>query len=269
VQIGKSQSKGLAVGGQSKLRAMPNLMEGSFMRNISSDRSKAFGGAVTAVAMMVAGIAAAPAVHAKPKPKMMTSSDGSKIILAGPASLPELARQNGEAMLLRETGDGRMFLYIEQDRGAQLAIFDVSDPSDIKARGAVHLRAAGSFDFVAAAGDHAEAVRFRESQEVAVLDLRQVDAPAIKSQETLKSPVAAGHAAESPDDDQPNAYRAVAVAANLQEPTRAFDIEGVRMQLTNTRTGTTFLMTADGLYAVRRQALEREYAAQQDQLSNP
>jgi hypothetical protein len=239
------------------------------MKNITSNLSKAVRGATITAAVMAAGIAVAPVVHAKPKPKVMTASDGSKLILASPAILPELARQDGEALLLHETGDGRMFLYLEQARGAQLGIFDVSDPSDIKALGAVHLDAPGSFDFIAAAGEHAETVRFRESQEVAVLDLHKVNAPAIKTPQTLKLPVPTAHLAEMVDDDQPNAYGAVAVAANLQEPTRAFDIEGVRAQVTNNNTGTTFLMTANGLYVVRRRTLEQEYAAHQDQLSNP
>jgi hypothetical protein len=239
------------------------------MKSITSNFSKTLCRATITVAIMAAGITVAPAVQAKPKPKVMTTSDGTKIVLASPQSLPELARQNGEAMLLHETGDGRTFLYVEQDHGSRLAIFDVSDPSDIKARASIHLDASGPFDFVAASGDHAETVRFRESQAEAVLDLRKANAPAIKTPQTVTLPTAAQHVDSIADDERPNAYGAVAVVANLQQPTRAFDVEGVRAQLTNKDTGTTFLMTADGLYVVRRTMLEQEYAAHQDQLSNP
>lgn len=239
------------------------------MKNITSNLTKTLRRATITVAIITAGITVAPAVQAKPKPKAMTTPDGTKIILASPQSLPELARQNGEAMLLHETGDGRTFLYVEQDRGARLAIFDVSDPSDIKAQGSIHLDASGPFDFVAASGDHAETVRFRESQSEAVLDFHKASAPAIKTRQALTLPTAAERADSVDDDERPNAYGAVAVVANLQQPTRAFDVEGVRAQLTNKDTGTTFLMTADGLYVVRRTMLEQEYAAHQDQLSNP
>jgi hypothetical protein len=239
------------------------------MRNITNNLSKTLRGGTITLAIMTAGIAVAPAVQAKPKPKAMTTPDGTKIILASPQSLPQLARQNGEAMLLHETGDGRTFLYVEQDHGARLAIFDVSDPSDIKAQGSIHLDASGPFDFVAASGDHAETVRFRESQSEAVLDLHKANASAIKTRQALTLPAAAERVDSIADDERPNAYGAVAVVANLQQPTRAFDVEGVRAQLTNKDTGTTFLMTADGLYVVRRTMLEQEYAAHQDQLSNP
>src|SRR5277367_2196688 len=118
------------------------------MRNVDSYFSKAVRWAV--VAMVGVGITAVPGVNAKPKPKTITGQDGNKMVLMSPANLPELARQNGEAMLLHETGDGRTFLYIEQNHGARLAIFDVSDPSDIKGEGMVQLDATGVFDFVAA-----------------------------------------------------------------------------------------------------------------------
>ena len=161
------------------------------MKNITSNLTKTLRRATITVAIITAGITVAPAVQAKPKPKAMTTPDGTKIILASPQSLPELARQNGEAMLLHETGDGRTVLYVEQDRGARLAIFDVSDPSDIKAQGSIHLDASGPFDFVAASGDRAETVRFRESQSEAVLDLRKASAPAIKTRQALTLPTAA------------------------------------------------------------------------------
>src|SRR5277367_4986053 len=113
--------------------------EESVMKNTNSNLSKAIRCAVVAVLGM--GIVAAPAVNAKPKPKVVKGEDGSKLLLVSPVDLPELARQNGEAMLLHETGDGRTFLYVEQNHGARLAIFDVSDPSDIKQQGMVQLDA--------------------------------------------------------------------------------------------------------------------------------
>src|SRR5271163_1896137 len=154
------------------------------MKNVDSYFSKAV--RWTVVAVVGVGIAAAPGVNAKPKPKEMTAPDGSKIVLMSPANLPELAREDGEAMLLHATGDGRTFLYVEQNHGARLAIFDVSDPSDIKGEGLAQLDAQGAFDFASKIGDHAELVRFREGQREAVLDLHKVKAPAMQVAQELR-----------------------------------------------------------------------------------
>jgi hypothetical protein len=247
--------------------------EENIMKNVSGNFSKAVRWA--GIATMAAGIIAAPAVNAKPKPKVTAAPDGSKIILVSSAELPELARRSGEAMFLHETGDGRTFLYVEQNHGARLAIFDVSDPSDIKGQGMAQLDAAGVFDFVGADGDHAEIVRFREGQKEAWLDLHKFKAPVIKTEPAPKvqratvsvdsdGNVVVVHAsAPSPQE------RRVAETSNASEVNGLVDVNDVREQLTNESTGTTFLLTADGLHVIRRPGVELEYAAHQDQLSNP
>jgi hypothetical protein len=73
------------------------------------------------------------------------SSD--KIIVVRPAELPELARVAGQAMMLHDTLDGTTLLYVEQNHGARLAIFDVTDPAHVKAEGSTVVDAPGSFDF--------------------------------------------------------------------------------------------------------------------------
>ncbi|MCU1341727.1 MAG: hypothetical protein JWN92_1150, partial [Candidatus Acidoferrum typicum] len=110
----------------------------------------------------------------------------NKIILVRPTNLPEPARQTGEAMLLDQSRNGRTLLYIEQDQGARLAIFDVTDPGNIKAVASVLLEAPGSFDFVLPLRDRAELVRFRDGQGEAVLDLHTVKYPTIKKIQGLK-----------------------------------------------------------------------------------
>src|SRR6266481_4424222 len=93
-----------------------------------------------------------------------------KIIVTRPADLPELARKRGQAMLLHATGDGRTHLYIEQNDGARLAVFDVTDPGHVTVEGSAQVDAPGAFDFVSSLGDYAELVRFRNGQGEAVLD---------------------------------------------------------------------------------------------------
>src|SRR5215469_14282943 len=109
-----------------------------------------------------------------------------KVILLRPAELPELARVTGQAMVLHATGDSRTFLYVEQNDGARLAIFDVTNPAKIKQEPAAQLDAPGSFDFVSSLGDYAELIRFRDGQGEAVLDLHKAKAPTIKNVPGLK-----------------------------------------------------------------------------------
>src|SRR5208282_5027264 len=139
-----------------------------------------------AMAMVAVGIAAVPVLHAKPKPDAITGKQSDRIIVVRPTDLPELARQDGEAMLLHETGDGRTLLYIEQTSGTRLAIFDVTDPSHIKGEVSVQLGVPGPFDFVSALGDRAVVVRFRQGQGLAVLDLHKVKVPTMKMVEGLE-----------------------------------------------------------------------------------
>lgn len=221
------------------------------------------------IAIVAAGIVAAPAVNANPKPKVVLGPDGSKMLLVSPAALPQLARQSGEAMLLHETGDGRTILYVEQNRGAQLALLDVSDPADMRSLGAVQVNAAGAFDFIAAAGDHAETVRFRDGRGEAWLDLRKFKTPVMRT-----GPAPKVQSAMFSVDTEGNvvALRASAPEANahaVAEPANlVVDLSNVREQLTNDSTGTTFVLTDDGLHVIRRPAVEREYEAHQAQLSN-
>jgi hypothetical protein len=66
---------------------------------------------------------------------------------------------------------------VEQHNGAQLAIFDVTDPAKIKGVASVPVKAPGAFEFVRYLNDRTELVRFRASGELAELDLRQPKNP--------------------------------------------------------------------------------------------
>jgi hypothetical protein len=201
----------------------------------------------------------------------------NKLIVVRPTDLPELARVPGQAMLLRERGDGRTILYIEQDHGARLAIFDVTDPAKIKEETAAHLDAPGSFDFVSSLGDNAELVRFRNGQGEAVLNLRKVKAPTLSTVQGLDQ----GSMQRLGEDglivaDDSNVQSA-ATDPNLQiidlsnpiNPRPLADVKQVREEITNDETGTTFLLAEDGLYIVRRPSVEEEYFIHEWQMSHP
>jgi hypothetical protein len=132
-----------------------------------------------AMAMIASGIVVLPTVHANPS---------SNIVVVPPADLPGLARQPFDEMFLRDAIDGRTFLYVEQNHGAKLAVFDVTDPRHVKSDGSVQLGTHGPFDFVSSLGGEKELVRFRQDQGEAVLDFHRVSSPSLKQLPGLDSP---------------------------------------------------------------------------------
>ena len=207
-----------------------------------------------ALAIVASAIVAATAVHANPS---------NNIVLVPPTDLPELARKGGDAMLLHETSDGKTLLYIEQNRGARLAIFDVTDPVHIKGEGSVQLDSTGPFDFVSPLGKQSELIRFRQGHEDAVLDLRKERVPNLGAVQglTLQGPITHlgndGFTVTSQVPQMPSVRdHRVVETANTQELSRVFDMKQVREEVTNAGTGTTFLLTENGLFLIRRLAVE-------------
>jgi hypothetical protein len=191
-----------------------------------------------AIATVISGMAASIALAAP----------ASSLIVVPPTKLPAAARQSGEAMLLHETIDGTTLLYIEQSQGSRLAVFDVTDPVHIKDEGSVELDALGPFDFVSSLGSRAELIQFRQDQGNAVLDLRKAKVPVLETPQglTLKG------AAMPLDQVQ------VVNTANSPELNRVLNAKGVREEITKYDTGTTFLLTDDGLVVIRRPVKEME-----------
>lgn len=219
---------------------------------------------------VVAVLTLAAFAGAKNRPK--------KIIVVRPTDLPELARVPGEAMILHATGDGKNHLYVEQNNGARLAIFDVTDPANVKQESSVPLDARGPFEFVSSLGDNSELIRFKNGQGEAVLDLHKPKAPAIKIVPGLELQgatrrlgddgfIVSNQASTQSDENDPD-YQVVE-NTGTREPNRVYDVKQVREEIRNDETGTTFLLTADGLYLIRRPAVEYEYFIHRWQLSHP
>jgi hypothetical protein len=208
-----------------------------------------------AMAMIASGIVVVPTVHANPS---------NNIVVVPPTDLPELARQPGDAMFLRDGDDGRSVLYVEQNHGTQLAIFDVSDPHHVKSEGSVQLGAPGPFDFVSPLGGQKELVRFRQDQGEAVLDFHRAGSPSLKQLSGLHSPsqtilletvgfTVSGQAVPQPIRD----YQVFDTSSSL-DLNPVFEVKQVREELTKQDTGTTFLLTEGGLYVIRRPIAESE-----------
>jgi hypothetical protein len=209
-------------------------------------------------------------------PAEARNGPSSKIVLVNPAELPELARVTGQAMVLHATGYGRTLLYVEQNDGARLAIFDVTNPANIEQESPARLDAPGSFDFVSSLGEHTELIRFRDGQGEAVLDLHN-GLPTIKTIPGLTFQGSTKHLGDdgfmisnqaSVQSDAKAVDYQVVETANSRGPTRVYEVKQVRQEITNDETGTTFLLTADGLYLIRRPAVEEEYKIDQWPMSH-
>jgi hypothetical protein len=213
-----------------------------------------------AIATVASGMAAGIAL----------AGPSSNLIVVPPTKLPASARQSGEAMLLRETIDGTTLLYIEQNQGSRLAIFDVTDPAHVKGEGSVEVDAPGPFDFFSSLGSRAELIRFRQSQGNAVLDLHKAKVPVLKTPQglTLKGAVMPlgndGLPVSSwvvSDSQLARDYQVQVVnTANSPELNRVLNVKGIREEITKYDTGTTFLLTDDGLFLIRRPVREMEKA---------
>jgi hypothetical protein len=224
---------------------MPESMGGKLSRRVAR----------MALAIALGGISAAPLTYANPS---------NEIILVAPANLPTLARQGGEAMFLHDTLDGRTLLYVEQHEGAQLAIFDVTDPAHVTGKGSVQLEGPGPYDFIADLGRRGELVRFRGGQGEAVLDLRNTPVlmrvPGLHTQNStiLLADYGSRPAGQALPAGAGQGTRDYKIFQSGESPSedRVVDVKQVRQEVTNPDTGTTFLLAENGLYLIRRPALE-------------
>src|SRR5580658_2256240 len=229
---------------------------------------------ITRIAVLTPMAVIALIVTAYAQPRNHVSSD--KIIVVGPADLPELARVTGQAMMLHGTMDGRTLLYIEQNHGARLAVLDVTEPAHVKAVGSARVNAPGSFDFISSLGADAVLVRFRNGDGEAILNLRKVKAPTLSMIQGLDSQGATEFLGDAvlvvakrttvQSDPSDTDYQVVDIS-NPLHPSPLPDINQVLEEITNYQTGTTFLLTSDGLYLIRQPALEAEFRTREQQMT--
>lgn len=202
-------------------------------------------------------------------------SKSGELVVVEPRALPEQAQLGGNSLFLHSDNAGSTYLYVEQQQGARLTVFDVTDPSHIKLVSTTSLTVAGPFDFVRPLDGRAELIRFREGQGVAVLDLRKATKPNLHMVSGLLDPGPAESLGESGYLGVNEPYNYIpAVPRDYQvvdislpsEPVLLATIKQVKHRVVNVDTGTTFLLGSDGLTVVRRISVENDYKIHQMQL---
>jgi hypothetical protein len=120
----------------------------------------------------------------------------------------------------------------------------------------VQLDSSGSFDFVAPLGSKAELIQFRQGHQDGVLDLHKENAANLK---VVPAMTLQGQVTPLGNDGcAVNSRAAEMPAALTQTLNRVFDVKQVREEVTNPTTGTTFFLTENGLYLIRRPAVESD-----------
>jgi len=219
---------------------------------------------LVATAMAVFTLPVQAEVHSKSK----------ELVVLEPRDLPEPAQLTGNSLFLHSDSTGSTYLYVEQQQGARLSVFDVTDPARIKLETSTTLPAEGPFDFIRPIGDHAELVYFREGGKIAVLDLRKAKKPALHAISIVTDLGSAETLGQSGFLASGRSYRYIpAVARDYQvvdisvaEPAGLITVKDVKHRVTNDETGTTFLLGSNGLTVVRRLDVENDYKVHQMQM---
>lgn len=198
-------------------------------------------------------------------------SMSKELVVMEARDLPEQAQIPGDSLFLHSDNEGSTYLYVEQQQGARLSAFDVTDPARIKLVVSTPLAAEGAFEFVRPLGYQAELVYFPDSQKEAVLDLRKTKRPVLRmiSPVTDLAPAEAlgdsGFLVTSQAHEYPPAvardYQVIDVGGSI--PSQLATVSEVKHRVTNDYTGTTFLLGRDGLTVVRRLSVENDYKERQ------
>jgi hypothetical protein len=213
------------------------------------------------------GLVVAAAVLPTSSAQAEIHSRSKELVVMEPRDLPEQAQTPGNSLFLHSDTAGRTYLYIEQQQGARLSVFDVTDPARIKLVVSTPLASEGAFDFVRPLSDHAELVYFRSSQKEAVLDLRKTRRPVLRmiSMTTDLGPAETLGESGLLVTSQTHNYRSPiardyqVIDVSASDPTQLVTVKDVKHRVTNDETGTTFLLGSNGLTVVRRLRIENEY----------
>jgi hypothetical protein len=201
-------------------------------------------------------------------------SKSKELVVMEARDLPEQAQARGNSLLLHSDNAGRTYLYVEQEQGTRLSVFDVTDPARIKLTVSTPLPAEGAFDFVRPLGENAELVYFRDGQKAGILDLHKAKQPVLRTLSITANLDSAEPLGQSGLLSTNESYKYIpAVSRDFQvidtssaNPAPLVTLKDVRHRLTNNDTGTTFFLCSDGLTVLRRIGVENDYKVHQMQM---
>jgi hypothetical protein len=183
-----------------------------------------------------------------------TAQGKGDLVVVPSNKLPEKAHRAGQAMKLHLVSPDTQFLYVEQDNGRSIAVFDVSHPRKITLKAFVTVDAPASFDFVETVGPRTELIRYADGSGNALLDLSKPKAPRIKTMAATNNeayilPIREGggivtrpYVSSAPQD-----YQVILPS----RPQQALMVREVIQQLRDEANGTTYLLGSNGLTVIR------------------
>jgi hypothetical protein len=181
---------------------------------------------------------------------------------------PISATADAQDLMLHADANGSTFLYLEQQQGAMLSVYDVTNPGSIKLEASVPTGAHKSFDFLSAMGDN-ELIAFRDGSGSGVIDLHEAKAPKLTmiagvlpsateqlgNEGYLASSFQTAGAIATPAARP----RSVQVVETSETARVVSTVASVTKQVARPETGTTFLLGENGVTVVRQVAMERAY----------
>src|SRR5271156_234927 len=94
-------------------------------------------------ALALGFVVAAPVLTSTAQAEIHSRS--KELIVMEARDLPEQAQAPGNSLFLHSDNAGNTFLYVEQQQGARLSVFNVTDPARIKLVMSTPLPAEGAF----------------------------------------------------------------------------------------------------------------------------
>jgi len=195
----------------------------------------------------------------------------TNIVVQAPSCLHNLESSDSQDLLLHSDGAGSAYLYVEQQHGAQMNIFDVTDLEHIKLAASIQTGSRGAYDFVAPINDRYELISYRDGSGTALLDLHKAKAPRTTVVEGISAAPtkllgAAGYLTSSREIKVTTlAPQNIEVVEITDKPHTVATVANVTRQVTRSETGTTFLLNDEGISIIRRPDAEQQYVLDQHQ----
>jgi len=196
-----------------------------------------------------------------------------KLIVGTLPTKPELAGDASQDLLLRAADNGSTYLYVEQQQGALLDVFDVTDPEHIKLIAARPTEGHGAYDFVAPIGATAELIAFRNGAGTATIDFGEPKSPSLSTNTAATPGVieplgSSGYLSSSVPQinsaqDAGTQPRDVELIETSRHPRVLASLTGVTRQAERPETGTVFLLAQGKVTVIRRPAVESQYETDQ------